>query len=924
VLERCLQKKPADRYRDIGDVKADLQRVLADPQGVIVAPVAPAPVEARPGLRASLPLVAATAAVCLVVAGAAGWFLRPAPAPEPRPVLRFPLPLPEGQSLLSPAGTIAISRDGTQVAYAAGTQLYLRRLGETEARPVPGAEAAGIGVAAPAFSPDGQWLAYVDASSLAGPFIVKRIPVTGGTPVPVFEAAAYIDGLSWPTAETMLFADTGEDAGIVRIPANGGAAEVLVAALDGEVLNGPQLLPGEEAVLFSRLPRQPLAPNRWNAAQIAIQSIGGDDRSIVWEGASAARYVPSGHLLYAQGATLFALAFDLESRTVSGGAVPIVEGVQRSVNGLSDTGGYALSDTGTLATVPGTVAVAAEAGVLAYVDRAGAVEALPVRPGQYRSPRVSPDGTQLAVEVLDASDQEGQIWIYDLSGNSQLRRLTQTGNNTRAIWGPDSQRVTFASQQNGAWGIYDQPADGSALAEQLLAVEQGPAYPESWSPDGQTLLFTDATTQGEWTVWTVTRSGGTAELLAGEVANHFGAVFSPDGRWVAYTGVDDAAGTGLVGVRVQPFPPHGCGPAGDTGRRGVAGVVGQRRRALLPAAPGHPHAGTVDGTRREHRGRVHLPEPAAGADPGRADVRELPRLRPDAGRGTIRDDRAVRADRGQCRRARWPAARPHRRGAQLGGRAEGSRPGGVGPARRRPARLSRKERLPGRLRLVRTRIRILESEGMALGKAESRLSQHQGHARPFLDEPVDGQSQVTLAGIGEVHAVSAHAPEHGEMPVVGSFQMDDHRPLQRGQARDAEPHTRRLVAHALRLQSQIEQREAVRLPVLHVPEGHGAQDVDEDRFLADVVAEVVPHQRRQGRRSARVVEPLPDDVPIAQLAPGDHGCHPADHAATDRGRGERRRRARGGARLEQERRKAENAEPRCASHPDLLIGRAGG
>jgi Tol biopolymer transport system component len=557
VLERCLQKKPADRYRDIGDVKADLQRVLADPQGVIVAPVAPAPVEARPGLRASLPLVAATAAVCLVVAGAAGWFLRPAPAPEPRPVLRFPLPLPEGQSLLSPAGTIAISRDGTQVAYAAGTQLYLRRLGETEARPVPGAEAAGIGVAAPAFSPDGQWLAYVDASSLAGPFIVKRIPVTGGTPVPVFEAAAYIDGLSWPTAETMLFADTGEDAGIVRIPANGGAAEVLVAALDGEVLNGPQLLPGEEAVLFSRLPRQPLAPNRWNAAQIAIQSIGGDDRSIVWEGASAARYVPSGHLLYAQGATLFALAFDLESRTVSGGAVPIVEGVQRSVNGLSDTGGYALSDTGTLATVPGTVAVAAEAGVLAYVDRAGAVEALPVRPGQYRSPRVSPDGTQLAVEVLDASDQEGQIWIYDLSGNSQLRRLTQTGNNTRAIWSPDSQRVTFASQQNGAWGIYDQPADGSALAEQLLAVEQGPAYPESWSPDGQTLLFTDATTQGEWTVWTVTRSGGTAELLAGEVANHFGAAFSPDGRWVAYTGVDDAAGTGLVGVRVQPFPPTG-------------------------------------------------------------------------------------------------------------------------------------------------------------------------------------------------------------------------------------------------------------------------------------------------------------------------------------------------------------------------------
>ena len=546
VLERCLQKKPADRYRDIGDVRADLQRVLADPQGAIVAPVAPAAAEARSGLRASLPWVAATAAICLVVAGAAGWFLRPAPAPEPRPVVRSVHALPEGRAFRNRGRPVlTIAADGQHFVYNGSDGLYLRALDTVADRLIPGTEG---NITNPALSPDGQSVVYFDAPD----FQLKRITVSGGASLPLTDATNPF-GISWEADGTILY---GQPDGIWQVSENGSDPQHLITTEAGEQAHGPQRLPGGDWILFT-LARTSRA-TRWDEAEIVVESPATGERRVVLAGGSDARYLPTGHLVYAFEDVLYAVAFDVDRLERRGGQVPVVQGVQRALAPEGNTGAasYSVTADGTLVYVPGTAGVVAEEGVLALVDRAGAVSPLPVRPGQYRSPRVSPDGRQLAVEVLGA-DGQGHIWLYELSGQSQLRRLTQTGNNTRPIWTPDSERVTFASQQDGAWGIYEQPADGGAVAERLLAVEQGPALPESWSPDGQTLLFTDATTQGEWTVWTLTRDGDQPVIFADEVANHFGAVFSPDGRWVAYTGVDDAAGTGLVGVRVQSFPSTG-------------------------------------------------------------------------------------------------------------------------------------------------------------------------------------------------------------------------------------------------------------------------------------------------------------------------------------------------------------------------------
>ena len=541
MLERCLEKKPRNRYTGIGDARVDIEFALAHPEGAAVAAeagrMAPRPAKGR------LALVGLAAAA---VAAAAVWSLLPAPAPGP--VVRFPFVLPESQTFTRPElSMIAISPDGRRLAYVANGQIHVRNLNETQSRPVDGARADGAGPATPVFSPDGEWIAYIEVLTPADA-ILKRVPVSGGTPLTVFEGGFPFHP-SWPTQDSIVFAHRD---GILRVPANGGAPEVLVARADGEAFDSPQIVAGGEAVLFARVATERSGGAFAGDVQILLQTIGADDRTLVWDGGAAPRYLATGHLIYAQGNTLFGIPLDVGRRAVAGGPVPLVEDVRRSNNGFTDAANYAVSDTGTLVVIPGSAAAEPEA-VLTLVDRTGNLAALDVPPARYQSPRISPDGSRLAVEIIDPSGQ-GHIWIYDLGGDTAIRRLTQAGNNTRPIWTPDGQRVTFASERDGSWGIFERPADGSTLAERLTTAEEGRRHlPDSWSPDGQTLAYTDASSEGnvDWNVWTFARADGAMQLIAGSnTGNQFAASFSPDGRWLAY-------GDSATGIQVQPFPPTG-------------------------------------------------------------------------------------------------------------------------------------------------------------------------------------------------------------------------------------------------------------------------------------------------------------------------------------------------------------------------------
>jgi Protein tyrosine and serine/threonine kinase/WD40-like Beta Propeller Repeat len=285
VLERCLEKEVEDRYRDIAEARVEISKALADPGGVTVkASSAPAK-----GSQAVMWVTVAAAVVGIAAAGGSGWYWY-SRSPDRQPVARFSVDFQEmvGPTTpgLPPLPLVAVSRDGTKLALSSMRQISLRNLGESEARPVQGA--AGQTVFSPAFSPDGQWLAYVDYTSGFDPNggSIRKIPVSGGTPQTVARLtgvtsaanAANVD-ISWDDRNMITWA---RPDGIMQVSANGGEPQLVVRAIKSDRLASPQILPGGKWILFTATTAT--GTNQWDAAQIVVQSIGASDRAVVWRG----------------------------------------------------------------------------------------------------------------------------------------------------------------------------------------------------------------------------------------------------------------------------------------------------------------------------------------------------------------------------------------------------------------------------------------------------------------------------------------------------------------------------------------------------------------------------------------------------------------------------------------------------------------
>jgi dipeptidyl aminopeptidase/acylaminoacyl peptidase len=261
--------------------------------------------------------------------------------------------------------------------------------------------------------------------------------------------------------------------------------------------------------------------------------------------------------VYAVGGTLRAVAFDATRREV-GGAATVVEGVNRTRLG-SNIGGlaqYSLSATGSLAYVAGPVSTAsAPPRDLALYDTNGGVESLNLPPMLYESPRISPNGQEIAVSTLD--DDNVNVWLYDLARKTPLRQLTLQGRNRHPIWSADGLSVAFPSDREGDLAIFSQAADGSRPAERLTRPEPGTAHvPQAWSRGDEHMLFSASTGSGYWLEVLAARTK-TIERFAADLQSTTlpgAAAFSPDGAWVAY----QAGESTQARVRIQPFSGTGA------------------------------------------------------------------------------------------------------------------------------------------------------------------------------------------------------------------------------------------------------------------------------------------------------------------------------------------------------------------------------
>ena len=193
-------------------------------------------------------------------------------------------------------------------------------------------------------------------------------------------------------------------------------------------------------------------------------------KRVLIEGGSDARYLPTGHLVYVLGGTIFAVPFDAESLMVTGTPVPVIVGVRRATGLATGTAQMAVSTNGTLAYVPGPASPSTTRSLL-IGDGSSEPVALKIPPGQYVHPRAAPDGKTIAVGRNNG--QESDIWTYDLSGATEIRRLTFDGNNRFPVWFSDSRRVAFQSARDGDRGIFWQNADGTGTAERLTTAAAG-------------------------------------------------------------------------------------------------------------------------------------------------------------------------------------------------------------------------------------------------------------------------------------------------------------------------------------------------------------------------------------------------------------------------------------------------------------------
>jgi serine/threonine-protein kinase len=341
-----------------------------------------------------------------------------------------------------------------------------------------------------------------------------------------------------------------------------------MAAVDEKLerAQDPQLLPDGRTLLFAVAKINDILSDRWDNADIVVQSATSAGRRTVVHGGSSPRYVQSGHLVYSVDGTLLVAPFDPVRQQITGPAVAALEGVRRSLT--TNVAQFSVADNGSLVYIPGAAGPSrTRRNRLVTVTLKGEITRLPIPEGpSYEFPRFSPDGTQVTFDTDDG--KAADVWVYDLSRASAMRRLTFGGRSRHPIWSRDGRWIAFQSDREGDLGLYRQRADGTGVPERLTKADPATAHvPQSWSPSGDVLLFT-SNRGGALNAWTgATNPGSTSTLfvlsLKDRTTEPFAGVqsqdravnaeFSPDGAWVAYsTGIRPST------VYVRPFPLTGA------------------------------------------------------------------------------------------------------------------------------------------------------------------------------------------------------------------------------------------------------------------------------------------------------------------------------------------------------------------------------
>jgi serine/threonine protein kinase/Tol biopolymer transport system component len=529
VLRRCLTKDPERRLHDIADARIEIEDARTSDERVSDT------VDLRSisrGWRSLAPWL--LSGVTAIVAAIALWFAPSATPREARSLVRVSIALPPDVSLyaIGRGSSVALSPDGQRLVYVGivdgRTQLYMRRLAESDSVAIAGTE----GAANPFFSPDGLWIGFT-AGTPTGP--LKRIPVQGGAVLSVIDEAPAasgfgfsVQGAAWGPDDTILFTATNPAArGLWRVAASGGTAQRVTTPREGEQLHSwPQTLPDGKSVLYTI----------WNitgfdGGRIAVQPIDGGEPMILVERAGYGRVVSlddrRGYLVYARPEGLLAARFDLDQRRLTGPAMPVVDGVATNLSGGAH---YSVSSGGLLAYIPGKLDEVDK--TLLWVGRDGTATEITTISGFSFQYRLSPDGRRVVRPNTDGVSRD--LWVDDLERRGTPMRLTFGGVHNVPIWTADGKRVIYSSgvpNENLFW----RAADGSG-DEERLTTSANRHIAGSVSHDGTLLAYIDADVASGGDIWLLPlREPRRPRRFLSTPFGERHPTFSPNGRWLAYT-----------------------------------------------------------------------------------------------------------------------------------------------------------------------------------------------------------------------------------------------------------------------------------------------------------------------------------------------------------------------------------------------------
>ncbi|MEE4273049.1 MAG: protein kinase [Thermoanaerobaculales bacterium] len=536
LIARCLRKKPRERLQAIGDARIVLEEPMDDAEQGLDAESATALV-AEPVARWRRVLPWAAAAVCALAFAAAMWTVL---SRTPQVIAATVAPA-EGTSFhLNPAspGPAAVSPDGFSIAYSARDDdgevlLYVRRVDA----PQPQAFSDTENAAYPFWSPDSRWIGYFNRAEGT----LKKIDTRGGPPITLCRAPNGKGG-SWNSDGVIVFAPDANGP-LMRVPSAGGDP-VKLTEIDVDRHNShrhPRFLPDGRHLLF--LARGITPPQ---SSLMAVDVANGEATDIM-PLVTQAEYA-NGHLLFVREGALMAQAFDPERLEFTGDAVPVSEGVL-VVSGAS-LATFSASETGILSYITGQADMQSE---LEWRDRTGLVAGTLGDPSSYRSLVVSPDDQMAAVLVTDMTIGTDDIWIFDLERNLRSRFTFDPALDVFPVWSPDARSLYFASNRGGKQGLFRKDIAGAGSVELILEHDRN-LWPSSVSPDGKWLLFS-APGEGTGQDISVVSLVDTTqqEPFRHTEFQEAAAVFSPDGRWVAYHSDESEE----FEVYVTPFPGPG-------------------------------------------------------------------------------------------------------------------------------------------------------------------------------------------------------------------------------------------------------------------------------------------------------------------------------------------------------------------------------